>query len=202
MPGLSLKPPCKTPHLYWRSPHHLNQLQKLSEHPLKSCLCLFGPLRAAFKARFVPVISVVDSDALLPLGRRSVQSPIWFQRVPSGPGVRPVGRTPDVRRCTAHALLPAGREPENIPCQTGFIQRGMTWGSRRLAATRPTSRRLPAGSNHHKLCLGPLPPRRAGGETRRAHSVLLDRGSRPLRGFTSGLPGIPFLGRPQTRAAS
>ncbi len=32
---------------------------------IKSCLC-FWPLRAAFKVRFVPVISVVDSDALRP----------------------------------------------------------------------------------------------------------------------------------------
>ena len=68
-----------------------------------------------------------------------------------------------------HALLPAGREPENIQCQTGFIQQVMTWGSRRLAAARPTCRRLPAWSNHHKTFPWAVPAA-AGlglGETRR-----------------------------------
>ena len=35
------------------------------------------------------------------------------------------------------------------------------------------------------------------GETRRAHSVLLARVSRPLRWFTTGLPEITFLSRPE-----
>jgi len=34
---------------------------------LKSCLCLFWPLRAAFKARFLPVISVVVGGGHLPV---------------------------------------------------------------------------------------------------------------------------------------
>jgi len=38
---------------------------------IKSCFCLW-PVRTAFKARFVPVISVVDSDAILPFGRYPV----------------------------------------------------------------------------------------------------------------------------------
>jgi hypothetical protein len=68
-------------------------------------------LRAAFKVRFVPVISVVDSEPLFPPGRRSVQSPIWFQRVASGLGDRPICRIPTlVRAQRTPSSRPAGSQ--------------------------------------------------------------------------------------------
>src|ERR1035437_2726423 len=75
----------------------------------------------------------------------------------------------------------------------------MTWGSHRLSAARPTCRRLSVWSNHHNLFPWAIPVS-AGlgrGETRRAHSVLLAWVSRPLRWFTTGLPEIICLGRPE-----
>ena len=75
----------------------------------------------------------------------------------------------------------------------------MTGGSHGLWAARPTCRRLTAWSNHHKLFPWATPAA-AGfglGETSRAHSVLLARLSRPFCWFTTGLPEIILLGRPE-----
>lgn len=131
------------------------------------------------------------ADATFPSGKviRSVTHlvPAWHAR----PGCQSGLPSFRWRGSAAHALLPDLREPENIQCQTVFIQCVMTCGSRPLPGPRPTSRGLTAWSNHHKFFrLGPLPPRRGsvGGETRRVHSVLLARGSRPLGWLTTGLP--------------
>ena len=75
----------------------------------------------------------------------------------------------------------------------------MTCGSHDLRAARPTCRRLLAWSNHHNL-FPRATPAAAGwglGETSRAHSVLWARVSRPLRWFTTGLPEICSLSRPE-----
>ena len=92
---------------------------------------------------------------------RSVTHLVPACRVRSGcqPGLPPT----DFHPSAAHALLPACREPENIQCQTGFIQWVMTCGSHRLWAARPTCRRLPAWSNHHKLFTFSLGLSRFGG---------------------------------------
>src|SRR6266576_2609586 len=107
-------------------------------------------MRAVSKVRFVPVISVVDSDA--PSARKVIRSVTHL--VPAchdGSGCQT--RLPRVsfRLRAAHALLPIRREPENIQCPAVFIQWKMTGGSPRLTAERPTSRRLTVGSNHHKI---------------------------------------------------
>ncbi len=58
------------------------------------------------------------------------------------------------RRFGGHvALIPFGREPENIQCQTGLIQQEMTYGSPSLSGTRSTCRRLSAWSDSDKVLI-------------------------------------------------
>jgi len=88
------------------------------------------------------------ADAFRPCGRGSVQSPIWFQRVASGLGVSPACRrwTFVCRRRTPSSRRPGARK-HSVPVR---VHSGvMTCGSRRLPASRPTSRWLTAWSNHH-----------------------------------------------------
>ena len=109
----------------------------------------------------------------------------------------------DLRPRTAHALLPVLREPENIQCQSVFIQCVRTCGSLHLPVSRPTSRGLTAWSNHHKI-LSPWATPAAAGAGRPAGSIQFcwlgcpD----PLAGSRQVSLNSVFLPGPKTRAAS
>lgn len=70
MPELYLRPPLTTPLLYPRSPHCLNPLQKLSEHPLVVSKILNGTAFMFFTLKS-------KAAALLELGTRQPH----FQRL-------------------------------------------------------------------------------------------------------------------------
>ena len=91
--------------------------------------------------QFGPVVSFLIRISCLPSGRRSVQPPIWGQRVATDPGVRPVChapaltaarrtpsfRSPGILLSSRRALAFAGRRhyPDFVPLEIQFTRAGM-----------------------------------------------------------------------------
>jgi len=169
---------------------------------LKSCLRLLRLGRAAFKARFIPVVSVVvrmhashpGGDPFSHPSGSSVPRPV---RVTDRSARRGLSSTPGARPPPG---LPGARK-HSVPDRVHSVV--MTWGSRRLPASRPTCRRLLAGSNHPKQ-FRLSPPPRAGGGGRPAAPIQFCWLTRPdpLAGSRWVSPKSVFFPGPKTRVAS